>query len=220
MNSIRVRASLYFLEATDSYMGNTWYSKTNILTNQKHFIEKILRSKPDDEALGIYVNNIELLDLLIITNNGLLSVYKDKGRYTPFNAIQRISAPQEGDQEIDIELTNNEFETISVQGTTGGIPDVFAFHSFLESLFMYSHGLLYEELKSVETEEDLVGFLSKHFGKRVAEESKLRFNDFETEFRLQNVDPDIRKAKGFWRLVGLWRIDDALLNEKNNDLFV
>lgn len=155
MNPKRVRASLYFLEATDSYMGGTWYSKTSILTKQKYFIEKMLRSKPNDEALGIYVNNIENFDFLVITNNGVLSVYKDRGRYIPFDAIQSVYAPQEGDQEIEVKLTNSEWETISVQGTTGATHDVFAFYAFLGSLFMLSNDGLFAELKSVEIEADL-----------------------------------------------------------------
>ncbi len=217
MHPNRVREAFYYLGMTESFLSETMFSKDSVLTLHKEFIEEVLRSRPDDIALGVYVNNIELLDCLIITNNGIFSIYKTKGRYIPFKSVQKASTPMKGDHEIDVELVDNEFETISVQGETNGIPDIYAFEQFLKYLCKSANTDVFEDLKSVESKDELVALMDKHFGRRSGRETEGRIENFEDEFKAYNIGADIKEAKGFWRFVGLWRIDDALLNDSDEE---
>jgi hypothetical protein len=214
MHPEKVREALYLLRKTDSFLGENWFSQENVLTKHKEFIRDVLRSRPKDIALGLYVNNIEILDCLIITNGGIFSIYKTNGRYIPFESIKGTSTPLWGDQEIDVELEDNQFETISVLGETDTSPDIFVFDTFLKQLVNKANTEVFDDLNSVETAYDLVCVMTKHFGMRSGIETRTRLENFEKEFSEHNIDPDIKQAKGFWRLIGLWRIDDALLNQK------
>ena len=218
MHLNRVLEAFYYLRNTDSFLTETLFSKDSVLTHHKEFIEEVLRSHPEDIALGVYVNNIEILDCLIITNNGIFSLYKTKGRYIPFNAIRKASTPQEGDQEIDVELADNEFETISVLGETNSTPDIYAFAQFLKYLVKSANTDVFTDLQSVETKDELIALMDKHFGQKSARQTRERIESFEDEFKTNNIDANITQAKGFWRLIGLWRIDDALLNGSDDEL--
>ncbi|HEY9732830.1 MAG TPA: hypothetical protein V6C89_13005 [Drouetiella sp.] len=214
-----VRDALYILRVSDSFLGEGWHSTDKVLTMHRPFIEEVLRSQPQDIALGVYVNSIERLDCLLITNNGIFSIYDFKGRYIPFESIKSFSTPQMGDQEIDVEMVDNEFETISVLGETNSIPDIHAFYEFLKYLLRDTSSEMFDELTTVESEADLLALMKRHFGSDCANETRLRISSFEDEFKQQDIDPDIMRVKGFWRLIGLWRVDDALLYGPEQDLF-
>lgn len=219
MHPSTVSASLYYLRQTDSYLGEPTSRIDNSLDKHREFLDEIIRSRPSDHVIGTYVNNFATMDCLIITNNGILSIYKMKGRFISFDEIKSASVPQIGDQEIDVELADNQYETISVLGQTNGCADIFAFYEFLKLLVRNVNSDVFESLKTVESKEDLVDLMEQHFSKRKSNETRYRFKDFDAELLERDIDPAITRMKGFWRLMGIWRIDDALVHD-DDDLWL
>jgi hypothetical protein len=164
---------------------------------------------PEDETiLGTYVNNAD--DFFVVTVKGLHCIQQGKSQFLPYALISAVELPDdETYRDIALRLHDGDVFYLKIANDTEEFPDLHPVHEALSSIVHWPLVRNYiDEIRSVETREDLVRFVDYIQNERATLDpvSSVALNrGFPSAFQLQqlNIDCDLLNKPDTWRLLAL-----------------